>query len=83
MADNTEEVHGEKNCAEMIHKMGKHCHHGHRSHGSDAVYGIGIIGAAVYFIGQSTDFWTGVLGLLKAIVWPAYLVYYALKFFVQ
>jgi hypothetical protein len=33
------------------------------------------IGAAANFIGQSTDFWSGVVGFLKALVWPAFLVY--------
>ncbi|MCK9170453.1 MAG: hypothetical protein M0P01_08575 [Treponema sp.] len=40
-----------------------------------AVYGIGFIGAAVYFISHAATFWAGVLGFLKAIVWPALLVY--------
>lgn len=44
-----------------------------------AVYGLGLIGAAVYFISQATSFWVGVLGFLKAIVWPALLVYEAFK----
>ena len=44
-----------------------------------AVYGLGLIGAAIYFISQATTFWLGVLGFLKAIVWPAFLVYEALK----
>jgi len=44
-----------------------------------AVYGLGLIGAAVYFISQATSFWVGVLGFLKAIVWPAFLVYEAFK----
>ncbi len=46
----------------------------HKSGGS-AVYGMGFIGAAVYFIGHATSFWLGVLGFLKALVWPALLVY--------
>jgi hypothetical protein len=46
---------------------------------ASAVYGLGLIGAAVYFISQATGFWMGVLGFLKAIVWPALLVYGALK----
>jgi hypothetical protein len=46
---------------------------------SNAVYGLGLIGAAIYFISQATSFWMGVLGFLKAIVWPAFLVYEALK----
>jgi len=44
-----------------------------------AVYGLGFIGAAVYFISTATGFWVGVLGFLKAIVWPAFLVYQAFK----
>ena len=42
---------------------------------SGAVYGLGIIGATVYFIQNADTFWMGVLGVLKAIVWPALLVY--------
>jgi hypothetical protein len=46
---------------------------------SGAVYGLGLIGAAIYFIGGATGFWMGVLGFLKAIVWPVFLVMAALK----
>lgn len=45
-----------------------------------AVYGLGLIGAAIYYIQHAASFWPGVLGFLKAIVWPAFLVYEALKF---
>jgi hypothetical protein len=31
------------------------------------------IGAAIYFIQQATTFWGGVLGFLKAIIWPVLL----------
>lgn len=43
-------------------------------------YFLGVIGAAVYFIQQSSTFWEGVLGILKAIVWPAFLVYKLFSF---
>ncbi len=43
-------------------------------------YFLGFIGSAVYFIGKATTFWGGVVGLLKAMVWPAFLVYGLLKF---
>ncbi len=46
---------------------------------ASAIYGVGIIGAAVYYISVATGFWVGVLGVLKALVWPAFLVYEALK----
>jgi hypothetical protein len=45
-----------------------------------SVYGLGFIGAAVYYISQATGFWVGVLGFLKALVWPAFLVYEVLKY---
>ncbi len=47
---------------------------------SGAVYGLGLIGAAVYYISAAVGFWPGVVGFLKALVWPAFLVYDALKF---
>ena len=48
--------------------------------GADAVYGFGFIGACVYYISHATTFWFGVLGFFKGIVWPAMLVYEALKY---
>jgi hypothetical protein len=51
----------------------------YQNHGSNAVYGLGLIGAAIYYIGQATSFWIGVLGFLRAIVWPAFLVYEAFR----
>ncbi|MBN2745264.1 MAG: hypothetical protein JXR34_00925 [Bacteroidales bacterium] len=44
-----------------------------------AIYGLGFIGAAIYFISHAVGFWMGVLGFLKAMVWPAFLVYEAFK----
>jgi hypothetical protein len=44
-----------------------------------AVYGLGFIGAAIYFISTAATFWIGVLGFLKAIVWPVFLVYEAMR----
>ncbi len=51
----------------------------YRGGASEAVYGLGFIGAAIFFIGQATTFWLGVLGFLKAIVWPVFLVLEAFK----
>jgi len=39
------------------------------------LYFLGFIGALVYYIQQATGFWSGVLGVLKATVWPAFFVY--------
>ncbi|HEY4692225.1 MAG TPA: hypothetical protein VIH16_02230 [Bellilinea sp.] len=51
-----------------------------RTTASDAVYGLGLIGAWIYFISTATTFWMGVLGFLKGIVWPAFLVFELLKY---
>ncbi|MCF8367366.1 MAG: hypothetical protein K9H16_16375 [Bacteroidales bacterium] len=48
---------------------------------SSAVYAFGFIGAAIYYISTACSFWVGVLGFFKAMVWPVFLVYEALKFF--
>ena len=47
---------------------------------SDAVYGLALIGAAIYFIQHASGFWEVVLAILKAFVWPAILIYKALEF---
>jgi hypothetical protein len=52
----------------------KHVNNNYNSGASGAVYGLGLIGAAIYFIGHAATFWAGVLGFLKAIVWPVFLV---------
>ena len=49
----------------------------HRNPSSSAIYGLGFIGALIFFVSQATGFWMGVLGVLKAIVWPAFIVYEA------
>lgn len=51
----------------------------HHTNSGNAVYGLGFIGAAIYYISHASAFWTGALGFLKALVWPAFLVYEALK----
>jgi predicted outer membrane repeat protein len=43
--------------------------------GGGAIYGLGILGALVYFWQQADTFWEYVLALLQGVVWPAFLVY--------
>lgn len=47
---------------------------------SSALYGLGFVGAAVYYISTAVSFWAGVVGFLKASVWPAFLVFELLKY---
>lgn len=44
-----------------------------------AVYGLGMIGAAVYFFATATTREDRLLAIPKAVVWPAILVYLALR----
>ncbi len=43
--------------------------------GSDAVYGIGLIGAWVYYFRRATTYQERIRGFFKGLVWPAFLVY--------
>jgi hypothetical protein len=52
----------------------------HQGSASDAVYGIGLIGAWVYYIGRATTTRERVLGFFKGLFWPAFLVYQLLVF---
>jgi hypothetical protein len=52
----------------------------YRNAASAPVYGMGFIGALVYYILHAATFWAGVLGVFKAIFWPAMLVYELLKY---
>jgi hypothetical protein len=59
--------------------MCKHKCRGH--HGaSSGVYGLAFIGALVYYLQNVTTFYVGVIGVLKALFWPAFLVYKLLGF---
>jgi hypothetical protein len=62
--------------SEIIHEQKKVVY---RNGGSNAFYGLGFIGAAIYFIGQATTFGMGVVGFLKALVWPVFLVLALMK----
>lgn len=44
------------------------------------IYGLGLIGAMVYYIQHAETFWMGVVGFLKALVWPAFLIYELMKY---
>ena len=46
--------------------------------GGGGIYGLGFLGAAIYYISTASGFWIGVWGVIKAILWPAFLVFEAL-----
>ncbi|MBA3679348.1 hypothetical protein H0W80_04135 [Candidatus Saccharibacteria bacterium] len=49
--------------------------------GGGAVYGIGLIGALIYYMQHANTFWLVLVGLFKAVTWPAYVVYGLLRLF--
>lgn len=55
---------------------------GHKHNGvsrGDGVYGLGIIGAVVYYLPHAQNLQEGAIGIFKAIFWPAFLVYKLLE----
>ena len=48
------------------------------SAGGGAVYGLGVLGAWVYFWQQADGFWWYVLAIVEGVLWPAFVVYRAL-----
>lgn len=49
--------------------------------GGGAVYGIGFIGATVYYVMQANEVMEYVLAIPKAIIWPGIVVFELLKSF--
>ena len=42
---------------------------------SGAVYGLGLIGALVYYLQGTSNFPDALMGIIKAILWPGFLIY--------
>ena len=45
-----------------------------------AIYGLGFLGSLFYFVTTAPDFWAALFGVVKAILWPAFITYGVLKF---
>lgn len=48
---------------------------------SSPVYGIGVVGAAFYFLQNASTLTDYLIGIAQSLVWPGYLVYFALRTF--
>ena len=48
--------------------------------GRGGFYFLGFIGAAIYFVSEASSFWYALLGIVKAVFWPAFLIYGLLKY---
>jgi len=73
-----EEVKKEECCCEE-HGHHNHHHGHHYRSGGDLVWFLGFIGACIYYLSAAPTFWLGVLGFLKSLVWPVFLVLEAFK----
>ena len=49
-----------------------------RCGGGGAVYGLGLIGAGVYYWQHAHGFWAHIWAIGEALLWPAVLVYHLL-----
>lgn len=49
--------------------------------GSGAIYGLGMLGALVYFIQHASSLVDGLVGIFLAIFWPGVIVYKVLELF--
>jgi hypothetical protein len=45
-----------------------------------SIYGLGFLGAVIYYFTHAATFWMGVFGFVKALLWPAFLIYSLLEF---
>ena len=70
----------ENNSSKEYHQERKRMKNHGGSGIAGAAYFMAFIGAAVYYIQQATTFGIGVIGFLKALVWPAFLIYNLLQF---
>lgn len=61
-------------CSCSSNKFSKACTDG------GGVYWVGFIGAAIYYISTAPGFWIGFWGVIKAMVWPALVVFKLMKF---
>ena len=57
-------------------KHWKEAHHG----GGGAVYGLGLIGALIYFLQHSHNLSEVLIGIIKAVLWPGFFVYRVFEF---
>ena len=69
----------ECDCENGHKKWWKYVGKGHGGGGHGAIYSLGILGALFYFLSHASNFQEGVIGVIKAIVWPALIVFKVLE----
>jgi|TARA_Y100000310_G_scaffold144610_1_gene143856 hypothetical protein len=64
----------------MKRKSRKKCKSNFNCTTGDGTYVLGFVGAFIYYLATTTGFWNGILGFLKALVWPAFVIFELMKF---
>ena len=63
-------------CNDKVFSRGRH----DRCGSSSAIYGLGVVGALFYFLQSASGFTAVLIGIGKAIVWPALLMFKLLTY---
>lgn len=74
----TEETKTQECCQSKINHKKCHCHHSNNC--SNAIYGLGVVGALFYFLSHATSFGLVMIGIGKSIFWPAVLMFKLLTY---
>jgi hypothetical protein len=67
-------------CEGKEHKKHHHCHCGRNTGSNGAIYGLSVIGALFYFLGNATSFGMVMIGIGKSFFWPAVLMFKLLTY---
>ena len=68
---------GNSYSAALDHKESKRMKNGNVSGG---IYFLAFIGSVIYYLVHAASFWAGVLGIIKSLFWPAFLIYNLMEF---
>ncbi len=63
-------------CTDQVFSRGRHDH----GASSSAIYGLGVVGALFYFLQSASSFSAALIGIGKAIFWPALLLFKLLTY---
>jgi len=67
-------------CEGREHKKHHSCHCGGNGGSNGAIYGLSIIGALFYFLQNAPNFGAVIIGIGKAVFWPAFLMFKLLTY---
>ena len=75
-----EKIEQKECCQEKFMNRGHHHGRHYGNGGSGAIYGLGVVGALFYFLQNAATFGMVIVGIGKAIFWPAILMFKLLTY---